>query len=136
MDAGIARLAVAGVLGAHGIGHALGWMPAWGIAKFEGMSSHSWLVSGFAGESAARLLAGAIFLVPTVGFIAAAAGLLTGQPWWRQAAVASATTSILCTALFPQAFTTSSTVGSVAVDIAVLIGILVMGWGGAQASQI
>ncbi|HEY4753980.1 MAG TPA: hypothetical protein VIH37_11890 [Candidatus Limnocylindrales bacterium] len=135
MDAGIVNIVAAGVLGAHGIGHALGWMPAWGIAKFEGMSNHSWLVSGIAGDNAARLLAGAIFVVPTVGFVAAAVGLLTGQPWWRQAAVASATTSLLCTALFPQAFSTSSTVGSVAVDVAVLFGILSMGWG-AQASQI
>lgn len=135
MDAGIARLVVAGVLGAHGVGHVLGWMPAWGIARFEGLSSHSWIVSGIAGEGAARLLAGAVFLVPTAGFVAAAIGLLTGQPWWRQAAVGSATASLLCTALFPQAFSTSSTVGSVAVDIAVLYGILVAGWG-AQASQI
>src|SRR3974377_1701631 len=100
MDAGVVRIVAAGVLAAQGIGHALGWMPAWGIAKFEGMSSHSCLVSGLAGDNAARLLAGAVFVVPTVGFVAAAVGLLTGQPWWRQAAVASATTSLLCTALF------------------------------------
>ena len=135
MDAGMVRIVVAGVLRAHGVGHVLGWMPAWGIARFEGTSSHSWLVSGVAGDGAARLLAGAIFLVPTVGFIAAAAGLLTGQPWWRQAAVGSAAASLLCTALFPQAFTTSSTVGSVAVDVAVLVGLLVLGWG-AQASAL
>jgi hypothetical protein len=135
MDAGVVRIVATGVLAAQGIGHALGWMPVWGIAKFEGMSSHSRLVSGLAGDNAARLLAGAVFVVPTVGFVAAAVGLLTGQPWWRQAAVASATTSLLCTALFPQAFSPSSTVGSVAVDVAVLFGILSMGWG-AQASQI
>lgn len=129
MDATIVKLVVAGVLGAHGVGHVLGWLPAWGIASFEGMSSQSWLLSPTIGEPGARVTAGLLFVVPTVGFIAAAAGLLLGQPWWRQVAVGSAAVSLAATALYPQAFATTSTVGSVAVDLAVLYGILVAGWG-------
>jgi len=32
VDAGLVRLVVAGVIGAHGVGHVMGWLPAWGIA--------------------------------------------------------------------------------------------------------
>jgi hypothetical protein len=134
MDAGMVKLVVGGVIGAHGLGHVLGWMPAWGITQFEGVSSRSWILTGLVGEGASRAAAGLIFLVPTLGFVAAAAGLLTGQPWWRQAAVASAAVSLAGTALFPQAFATSSTVGSVAVNLAVLYGLLIAGWGAETAS--
>ena len=136
MDAGLVKLVVAGVLGAHGVGHVLGWMPAWGIARFEGVSSRSWLLSAAVGDGGTRLAAGLLFVVPTVGFVAAAAGLLTGQPWWRQAAVASAAVSLVGTALFPQAFTAGSTAGSVAVNLVVLYGILVAGWGADSAHDL
>ncbi|MDH4141541.1 MAG: hypothetical protein OEV61_02930 [Chloroflexota bacterium] len=129
MDGSIVKLAVAGVLGAHGIGHVLGWLPAWGIATFEGMSSHSWLLSGALGDGAARVAAGMLFIVPTVGFVAAAGGLLLDQSWWRQVAVGSAVLSLGAIALFPQAFAPTSTFAAVAVDVAVLYGILVAGWG-------
>lgn len=134
MDAGIVKLMVAGVIGAHGVGHVLGWLPAWGIAKLEGVSSSSWLLTGIAGDGGSRLAAGVVFMVPTLGFVAAAAGLLTGQPWWRQVAVGSAAVSLAGTALFPQAFPFSSTIGSVAVNLAVLGGILIAGWGPESAS--
>ena len=129
MDASIVKLAVAGIIGAHGIGHVLGWMPAWGIARFEGMSIQSWVLSPAVGDGGARVVAGLLFVVPTVGFAAAAAGLLLGQPWWRQVAVGSAAVSLGATALFPQAFATTSTIGSVALNLAVLYAVLVAGWG-------
>jgi hypothetical protein len=128
MDAGLLRMMVAGIIGAHGIGHVLGWLPAWGMARFEGVSSHSWLLAGPLGDDGGRLTAGVLFLVPTIGFVLAAGGLLTGQPWWRSVAVASAVASLIATALFPQAFTPGSTAGSVAVNCGVLFGLLVAGW--------
>lgn len=134
MDPNLVKLAVGGVIGAHGFGHVLGWMPAWGIARFEGMSSHSWLLSGVLGESGAKLGAGLLFVLPTVGFVVAAAGLLTGQSWWRQMAVGSAAVSLACTALYPQAYSTSSTVGAVAVNLAVLYAVLVANWDPTGAS--
>lgn len=134
MDAGVVKLVVAGVIGAHGVGHVMGWLPAWGIARIEGASSGSWLLTGIMGSDGARLAAGLVFLVPTVGFLVAVAGLLTGQPWWRQVAVGSAAVSLAGTALFPQAFPTASTIGSVAVNLALLGGILVAGWGGDAAA--
>ncbi|MEW6223854.1 MAG: hypothetical protein AB1627_04425 [Chloroflexota bacterium] len=134
MDAGIMKLVVAGVIGAHGVGHVMGWLPALGVARIEGVSSGSWLLTGLVGDGGTRLAAGVIFLLPTVGFVAAAAGLFTGQPWWRQVAVGSAALSLAGTALFPQAFPTGSTIGSVAVNLAVLGGILLAGWGADAAA--
>ncbi len=129
VDAGVARLIVAGIIGAHGIGHVLGWLPAVGVVRFEGTAGDSWLISGIAGDWAGRLVAAVLFLVPTIGFVAAAIGLLTGQPWWRQVAVGSATISLAGTVLFPHAFPAGSAVASVMVNLAVLGGVLVLGWG-------
>lgn len=134
MDAGLIRLVAAGVIGAHGIGHVLGWLPAWGVARFEGVSSQSWLISSIAGGGGSAIVAGMVFLVPTVGFVVAAAGLLTGQPWWRGVAVASAAVSLLGAALFPHALPAGSTIGSVAVNLVVLYGLLVAGWSTEAAS--
>ncbi len=129
MDGMTVRLLVTGILGAHGFGHVLGWMLAWGVARFEGVSSRSWALSPLMGDDAARIAAGLLFVVPTIGFLVAAGGLVTGQPWWRTVAVASAAVSIGCTVLFPQAFTASSTVGSLAVNAMVLVGLLATDWG-------
>lgn len=74
-------------------------------------------------------MATVLFLVPTVGFVAAAIGLLIGQPWWRQVAVGSAAVSLAGTALYPHAFPAGSTVGSLVVNVAILGGVLVLRWG-------
>jgi len=129
MDALVVRVVVACVLGMHGAGHVLGWMPALGIARFEGTVGGSWLLTGVLGDGSSRAVAAGLFLVPTVGFVVAAAGLLLGQPWWRSAAVASAAISLAASALYPQALPVGSTVGSVAVNGLVLYGIVVAGWG-------
>ena len=129
MDAGLIKVVVGCVVGAHGIGHVLGWMPAIGMATFEGVSTRSWLLTSAAGDTVSRLVAGILFLAPMAGFLVAAVGLLAGQTWWRQVAVGSAAVSLLATALFPTAFTTGSTIGSIAVNVIVLYGILVARWG-------
>lgn len=125
MDATV--LVAGGVVGAHGLGHVLGWMPAWGLARFEGVSSSSWLL-GSLGETAERVVAGTAFLVPTAGFMAAAAGMFAGQGWFRGVAIASAAVSLAATALFPRAFPLGSTVGSVLVNAVVLAGLVMTSW--------
>lgn len=134
MDATLMKVAVAGVLGAHGIGHVLGWLPALGLARFDGVSGSSWLLTGTLGDGATRILAVGLFAVPTAGFVVAAIGLLLGQAWWRPLAVASAGVSLAATALYPHALTTGSTVGSVAVNLVVLWGVLVADWGASPAA--
>jgi hypothetical protein len=134
MDSNVIRILVAGVIGAHGVGHVLGWLPAVGAVSFAGMSGRSWLLDGVVGDGTSRVMAAALFMIPTFGFVAAAVGLLTGQPWWRQAAVVSAAVSLMATALYPQAYGTGSTVGAVAVNAALLGSILVAGWGAGAAT--
>jgi hypothetical protein len=129
----VVTVVAGGVVGAHGLGHVLGWMPAWGIAKFEGVSSESWLLGSVVGEVGERFAAGALYLVPMIGFGIAAVGLLSGQAWWRPLAAASACVSLAATALFPHAFPLGSTIGSVAVNAAVIAWV-VSGWGVADAA--
>ncbi len=118
----------------YGVGHPLGRMPAIGVASFEGLSIRSWALTSVLGEGGSRLVGAALFVVPSVGFVAAAAGLLLGQSWWRPVAVVSAGLSLTATALYPQAFSPSSTAGSVAVNLVVLYGILVAHWGADAAA--
>lgn len=120
MNGDLVRLGIAVVVGAHGIGHVLGWMPAWGIARFEGVSSRSWLLTELLGDGGSRALAGAIWLAPTIGFMVAAAGLLVDQSWWRPLAAGSAVVSLLAVALFWEALPVGSRIGCVAVDLVVL----------------
>lgn len=128
MNADLLKLVVTGVIGAHGVGHVLGWMPAWGVARFEGVSSRSWLLTDVIGESTTRALAGGLWLAPTIGFVFAAAGLFTGQAWWRPVAIGSAVVSLAAIALFWEALPVGSRVGAIVVDLAVVGALIVANW--------
>ena len=92
MDAMVVKVVVAGVLGAHGIGHVLGWMPALGSGAVRRRRRAAAGCSRRHGRRGRRprCWRSACSSCPTAGFIAAAIGLLLGQPWWRSVAVASA----------------------------------------------
>lgn len=115
------------VLGAHGIGHVLGWLPAWGLASFQQVSRKSWALDPVVGQRITESVAGVLYLVPTIGFLAAAGALATGQPWWREVAMISAIGSLLASTLFPAALPPSSLVGATAVNLIVLGA---AAWGG------
>ncbi len=63
-----------------------------------------------------------------VGFLAATGGFFLGQGWWRPVAIGSALMSLLAVLLFFDALPMGSRVGCVAVDLAVLYGVLVADW--------
>ncbi|HEY6058118.1 MAG TPA: hypothetical protein VIV06_08800 [Candidatus Limnocylindrales bacterium] len=128
MNPDLVKLLVGGVIGVHGAGHVLGWMPAWGIARFEGVTSRSWLLTDVFGDGAARALGGALWMAPTIGFVVAAAGLFTGHGWWRPVAIGSAAISLVAIGLFAEALPSGSRIGAVAVNIAVLAGLLLANW--------
>lgn len=120
------RMLIVLVLGAHGIGHAIGVMGGWADSAWGG-SSTSWLLTPVLGR-ATGLVEGALWLLPGIGFVVAA-GLLAGNAeLWRPVALASAALSLLVIALFPGQLPVGSTIGAVAVDAAVLIGLLVLNW--------
>lgn len=132
MNPDLLRLMIAGAFGVHGIGHSLGWMPAWGLASFQGMSSRSWLLTGLLGERITGLIGGALWFAPMAGFGIAAIALLTGNAMWRPVAVGSAAVSLVAVALFWDALPVSSRIGCIAVDLAVLGGTLVANWPSAE----
>jgi len=123
MNPDVFRLAIAGIVGAHGIGHVMGWLPALGVARIEGASIRSWLLTDLVGDSLSRAVCGVVWLAPTVGFIVAAGGLFGDQTWWRPVAMASAVVSFLAIALFWEALPVFSRIGAVAVNLAVVAAV-------------
>ncbi len=127
------KILVGGVVGAHGIGHVMGWLPAWGIAKIEGVSTRSWLLTDTLGERFSGVLGGALWLLPTIGFVTAAAGLFAGQAWWRPLAIGSAVLSLAAIALFWEALPVGSRVGAIGVNLVVVAGLVMAGWPSASS---
>jgi UPF0716 family protein affecting phage T7 exclusion len=106
------------VIGAHGIGHVLGWGPPLGLSWTSSAESpESWLVEG----TVARTVAVLLFGFPTLGFLACAVGLCADLPWLRVVAVVSAVTSLIAAAVFPHALPLSSLFGSTIVNVAVIV---------------
>jgi hypothetical protein len=71
-----------------------------------------------------------LWTVAMVGFAAAAAVVMGWLPegWWVPIAVGSSLASLLGVVLFPGAFPPFSTIGALAVDVAVLAAVLWYGW--------
>ncbi|MFB9955654.1 hypothetical protein [Cellulomonas denverensis] len=111
------QIGAAIVVGAHGIGHVLGWGPVLGVPGLPADALGSWLVGG----AAARAVAVLLFGVPTAGFLVTAFALRAGPSWLRGVALASAVASLVAVAVFPRAFPTGSLVGSVLVNLAVMV---------------
>jgi hypothetical protein len=121
------RIILALVLGAHGIGHLVFLVSTLGLGNWGG-PSQSWLLANLAGGAVQRVVGGLIWIVALAGFIAAAVGLLAGQPWWRTAAVASAGVSLLGAALVWANPPASSALSAAIFDVAVLVALLLLHW--------
>jgi hypothetical protein len=76
-----------------------------------------------AGKSLALL-----WLIPMVGFLAGTYGLWVGQEWWRPVLAVASVASIAVVLPWWGVMPTFSYLGAIAVDIAVLVGILTP-WG-------
>ena len=137
----ILRIIIAGVLAFHGVGHAMGIIPALQLRFFQNQtgawaqnwSSHSWLMTPLLGDTASRIISIILFAVPLIGFTAAALGLmgwLVPHEWWRTLAIGSAVISLVALALFWNAFIYlfPHKVGAIAVNVAVLVGLLWANW--------
>jgi hypothetical protein len=120
------RIVIVLVLGAHGIGHLIGVAGGWFNSAWGG-SNTSWLLTPPLGR-ATGVLEGALWLLPGIGFVLAAGLLLGGSELWRPLALASAAVSLIVIALFPGQLPLGSTVGAVAVDVAVILGLLIFSW--------
>jgi len=127
------RIIIAVVLFVHGIGHAMGIIPALRLLEVEGWSSHSWLLTDLLGDTAARIISIILFLAALVGFLAAALGLLgwlVPHESWRTLAVISAMISLVTLALYWNAFVAffPNKVGAIGVNVAALVCLLWANW--------
>ena len=135
------RMIIAGVLAFHGVGHAMGIIPALQLRFFQNQtgawaqiwSSYSWSLTPLLGDAISRILAVILFAVPLIGFLGAALGLmgwLVPHEWWQMLAIVSAVISLMALALFWNAFIYlfPHKVGAIAVNVAVLVGLLWANW--------
>jgi hypothetical protein len=133
MNPATLRIIIAIVIIAHGIGHCLGVVPAFGVKLTPTHSAKSWLFTGIIGETGSRILIALIFSAAIVGFIGAGLGmfgwLVPGSMWMKLAAWSSIL-SIAGLVLFVNAFPTvfPNLVGAMAVNIAVLISLYWLHW--------
>jgi hypothetical protein len=124
---------IALVLFIHGIGHVMALIPILGLGATETWNAQSWLLTGLIGDTISRGIGFILFGAALVGFVGAALGLmdwLFPHDWWRTLAIVSAVISLIAIALFWNAFVTlfPNKIGALAVDVAVLIGLLVVNW--------
>jgi len=127
----VLKIIVALVLLGHGIGHSMGILQVFNVAtvspKWDG---RSWLISGVAGRTLTQVIGVALWAVALIGFVILA-GVVMGwlpESWWEPLAIVSSIASLAGLALFPTAFPTFSSVGALAVDLAVLASVLWFHW--------
>jgi hypothetical protein len=141
MSGTVLRAIIALVFAFHGVGHAMGVIPALGILNLEGTdqgwlqqwSSRSWLLADLLGAGVSRLICAVVYFLALVGFVAAAlalTGWLLPHDWWRPLAIGSAVLSLVALALFWNAliFLFPHKVGALAVNIATLVCLLALNW--------
>lgn len=70
----------------HGLVHLWYVVLSQGLVEFQpemGWSARSWLFTDLLGDATTRSLASVLFVLTTVGFVIAGAGILLGRDWWR-----------------------------------------------------
>ena len=107
----------------HGLVHTLGLTATWQIGPAGTVSASPELAPAITAGSPQAKLLGVLWLIAMTGFVAASAGLMAHEPWWRTVAAAAAVGSLaLCIAWWSDA-----KVG-VIIDVAILAGLIATAW--------
>lgn len=127
------RAIIAIVLFGHGVGHAMGIIPALRDVKVGSWSSRSWLLTDLLGDSLSRILCIILYGAALIGFVAAALGLMgwtVPHDSWRTLAVASAVISLVAVGLYWNGLILlfPHKIGAIGVDIGVLVCLIVLNW--------
>jgi len=125
------KIVIALVLVAHGIGHSLGPLGMFKLATVNpAWRGDSWVLSGVGGVGITQVVGTVLWLLALVGFVVLGAVVMGWLPaaWWRPLAIGSSLVSLVGLFLFPSAFPVFSTMGALAVDVAVLAAVLWFGW--------
>lgn len=133
MSATTLRIVIAVVFLVHGIGHVMGLFPVLGLSAIETWNAQSWLLTGLLGDTLSRIIAFILFAAALVGFVSAALSLmdwLLPHDSWRTLATVSAVVSLIAVFLFWNAFVMlfPNKIGAIAVDLATLVGLLMVSW--------
>ena len=133
MSVATVKVIVALVLVGHGLGHALGTLPVFGMKLSREHSADSWLISKFLGEGPARGLCVIIHTLALLVFGVAGSSLAGwGFMWldWEAVALFGATVSLAALLLFWDAFPFffPNKIGVIVVNLLALLGILVLRW--------
>ncbi|MDF1499861.1 MAG: hypothetical protein P1P76_05260 [Anaerolineales bacterium] len=118
------RIISAVIIALHGLIHLIGLAVYLKLAEFEGFAYKTTLLGGRwdLGEPGTQVF-GVLWILPALGFIAAAAGMIFGFSWWGALLLGSAIVSLLLTTLdFRVAF------AGIAVNVIILIAL----WFGAR----
>ncbi len=108
-------------------------MPMVGFSTVETWNARSWLLTRLLGNTITRVIGFILLAVASIGFLGAALGLmdwLVPHEWWRSLAVTSAVVSLVAIGLFWNALVSlfPNKIGAIGVDVAVLIGLLLVDW--------
>jgi hypothetical protein len=125
------KIVIAVVLVAHGIGHILGPLGMFKVATVNpAWHGDSWVLSGVGSVGITQVVGTVLWLVALVGFVVLGAVVMGWLPaaWWRPVAIGSSLVSLVGLFLFPTAFPVFSTIGALAVDVAVLAALLWFRW--------
>jgi hypothetical protein len=125
------KIVIALVLVAHGIGHSLGPLGMFKLTTVNpAWHGDSWILSGLGGPGITQAVGTVLWLLALVGFVVLGGVVMGWLPtaWWQPLAIGSAFVSLAGLLLFPSAFPVISTIGALAVDIAVLAAVLWFGW--------
>jgi hypothetical protein len=127
------QIIIALVLFVHGIGHVMGIMAMAGLSTIETWNARSWLLTGILGDTVSRVIGFLLFAVALIGFVGAALAVmdwLVPHEWWQTLVLFSSIVSLAAIALYWNAFVAlfPNKIGVIAVDAAVLLGLLVFNW--------
>lgn len=143
MPDGRMRLAIGAVLFLHGIAHGGAMGALWWISARPGTdtggweATRMWAAPAVAGN-VSTLVAVAFWTGALVAFVVTALGfwgVVVPAEWWRPAAVIGATVSLVGIALFAGTWPIFNTLAAVAVNVAVLVVVFVLGWAAQPASS-
>lgn len=125
------KIVVALILLGHGLGHSMGPLQTFKVATVNpAWNGDSWILSGAAGPTVTQLVGVVVWTAALVGFVVLAGVVVGWLPitWWPPVAISSAVASMVGLLLFPAAFPPLSTVGALAVNVAVLVAVLWADW--------
>lgn len=106
----------------HGLANAAGFVEAW-FPGARGFSDQPWLLGGAViMKSAIGRIFGVLWLLTTVGLVAAGAGVFLHAGWWRPVAIAAVALSFLVIVLWWRAVPPGARFGAI-FDLAVIIAL-------------